>query len=44
MFIDQAKFFVSSGKGGMACRFRREKLYARRPMAGMVAKGGDVYW
>lgn len=44
MFIDNAKFSVSSGKGGAGCAsFRREKFVVKGgPDGGDGGKGGDV--
>ncbi|RBQ28952.1 GTPase ObgE [Aliarcobacter vitoriensis] len=46
MFIDSAKFSVSSGKGGQGCAsFRREKFIVQGgPDGGDGGKGGDVYF
>lgn len=46
MFIDSAKFTVSSGKGGQGCAsFRREKFIVKGgPDGGDGGKGGDVYF
>jgi len=46
MFIDSAKFSVSSGKGGQGCAsFRREKFVVQGgPDGGDGGDGGDVYF
>ena len=46
MFIDSARFSVSSGKGGQGCAsFRREKFIVQGgPDGGDGGKGGDVYF
>ncbi|MFA9373344.1 GTPase ObgE [Poseidonibacter sp.] len=46
MFIDNARFVVSSGKGGQGCSsFRREKFVVKGgPDGGDGGKGGDVYF
>jgi len=46
MFIDNARFNVSSGKGGQGCAsFRREKFVVKGgPDGGDGGKGGDVYF
>ena len=43
-FLDQAKIYVSSGKGGKGCvSFRREKyIEFGGPNGGNGGKGGDV--
>ena len=43
-FLDQAKIYVASGKGGKGCvSFRREKyIEYGGPNGGDVGKGGDV--
>ena len=46
MFIDSARFSVSSGKGGQGCAsFRREKFIVQGgPDGGDGGRGGDVYF
>ena len=46
MFIDYAKIYISSGKGGNgAITFRREKYIANGgPDGGDGGKGGNVYF
>ena len=46
MFIDSARFSISSGKGGQGCAsFRREKFVVKGgPDGGDGGKGGDVYF
>jgi len=46
MFIDSARFSVSSGKGGQGCAsFRREKFVVQGgPDGGDGGKGGDIYF
>ena len=46
MFIDSAKFAITSGKGGAGCSsFRKEKFVVKGgPDGGDGGKGGDIYF